>query len=307
MLQGGEITNLFAAAHHGYLAGKASAKLFGASHRGTWHLTATSGAVAATAALARFRKLDSAKEVIALKMVITNLSGSPQAGFERKGATQLNRAFAANQAITAVNAAEFNAPYIDEIWDSNRGVVALYNLDPKTLQLADDLEIEKILLDATSSLHLRVYFATGFASSAIAATLELLQEVGTPDKVEVELSKSLTGLLDGTRGGIWWNPRLIIQSLMKTHDPFNISENSLWNGEVALIFGEIPVGGAKVSFKKGNEIINKSIDTAPFNIKNLTPEELKMTYTKWENISGRKDLETMPIKECLALIKELFS
>ena len=37
----------------------------------------------------------------------------------------------------------------------------------------------------------------------------------------------------------------------------------------------------------------------------MTPEEIAMAHMKWEKISGRNDLATLPISECLAAIKKL--
>ena len=51
------LEKLYDAAYFGYRAGRSISRLLGASHRSNWHLTTTSGAVAATSALARFWNL----------------------------------------------------------------------------------------------------------------------------------------------------------------------------------------------------------------------------------------------------------
>lgn len=280
---------LIDAAYFGYRAGRSVARLLGVSHRSNWHLTTTSGAVAATSALARYWNLPAEQHIAALKMTLTTMTGSPLAGFERAGATQYNRAVATSLAITAVTAAQVNAPYIHDIWSGPQGVIAMFNCEETALAEHDETLSNKYFLEGISSLHIRTYFATGFASAAIQGLLRLLTENGTPDAISVTFAAGLATTLDGTRGGTWWNPKEIICSLVAGRDPFNIVGNEKWPGNVEIIFGDVAPGAAKVSATYGDKRLALHVQNAPFRLQDMSEVDMKLVHEKWRQLTGISD------------------
>lgn len=304
---GGNLENLTSSASVGYQIGRSTAKLLGPTHRGTWHLTETSGAVAATGALSHFLNLSPQQKLAALKMTLTNMSGSPQAGFERIGATQSNRAAAAVLAITSVKSAQMSAPIIENIWEGPRGIVQLFNLSTQILEPAKEENLKEVILSGADTLHLRVFFATGFVSSAIAATLELLEKHGQPELVTVELSKNLAGLLDGSRGGFWWDPLLIMNALIMSQDPFDFTPLLNSDCEIRINYTEIAMGAAQVKFNIGKKEFSQTITTAPFKISELLDGEIELIYKKWNKLTGLDDLHLQNPSELVSELRKLLT
>ncbi len=293
------LEKLIDAAFFGYRAGRSIASLLGVSHRSNWHLTTTSGAVAATSALARYWDLPAEHQIAALKMTLSTMTGPPQAGFERAGATQYNRAVATSLAITAVTAAQVNAPYIHDIWSGPRGVITMFNGEETALIDYDKVMGDRYLLDGISTLHFRTYFATGFASAAVQGLLRLLAENGTPDSAMVTLAASLATTLDGSRGGTWWSPEAIVRSLVAGRDPFNIVGHEQWLGPVEIIFGDVAPGAAKVSATYGDRTVELHVQNAPFRIQDLSADDMELVHEKWRKLSGISDFAEQSTKSLL--------
>lgn len=299
---GGDLENLILSASVGYQIGRSIAKLFGPAHRGIWHITETAGAVAATGALSHYLNLSSEQKLAAIKMTLTNMSGSPQAGFERIGAAQSNRTAAVALAITSVKSAQMGAPIIEDIWQGPRGIVQMFNLSPQILEPATEEERRKVILSGTDTLHFRVFFATGFVSSAISAVLVLLEKHGQPDLVTIELSKNLAGLLDGSRGGFWWDPLQIMHELIKSNNPFEFSPHINTDCKIMINYGEIAMGAAHVTLTIGGEKFSQTITTVPFKISHLLVGEIEFIHKKWNKLSG---LENLHLQDPSQLIGEL--
>jgi 2-methylcitrate dehydratase PrpD len=305
--EGGDLKSLTASASVGYQIGRSIAKLFGPSHRGAWHITETAGAVAATGALSHYLNLSPEKKLAAIKMTLTNMSGSPQAGFERIGAAQSNRAAAVALAITSVKSAQMGAPIIEDIWQGPRGIVQMFNLSPQILEPATEEELGKVILPGTDALHFRVFFATGFVSSAIAAVLELLAKHGQPDLITIEFSKNLAGLLDGSRGGFWWDPLLIMHALVKSNNPFDFSPLLNSDCEIKINYGETAMGAAHVRFAIGKEEFSRTITTVPFKISQLLEGEIELIYKKWNKLSGLENLHEQDLSQLISELRKLLT
>jgi len=290
-----KVEELIDAAFCGYRAGRSIASLLGASHRSNWHLTTTSGAFAATSALATLWKLSEEQHIAALKMTLTTMTGSPLAGFERVGATQYNRAVATSLAITAVTSAQVNAPYIHDVWHGSRGVIGMFNAEATALAEYHQDMGDKFLLEGISTLHIRTYFATGFVSAAVQGLLRILEENGTPDSIEVTLAAGLASTLDGSRGGTWWNPEAIIRALVTSRDPFKIVGSHQWPGSVEIIFGDVAPGAANVLAKYGDRIIALLIPIAPFRIQDLSATDAELVHEKWRKLTGINEFAELSV------------
>lgn len=240
-----------------------------------------------------------------MKMTLTNMSGSPQAGFERIGATQSNRAAAATLAMTSVASALMGAPIINNIWEGPRGIVALFNLSPTILEQVTENNLNAVILPGTQTLHLRAFFATGFVASAIAGVLDLLKKSGEPEFITVELPQNLAGLLDGALGNFWWDPQLIMKSLVHGRDPFNLSPTPQPAANILITFTDIAVGAAKVSIESGVETFTRTITTPPFKLSGLLEGEIEMIHRKWEIMSGVKDIQTQDLANLIERLKIL--
>ena len=224
-------------AAYGYRTGATIAHLFGVSHRAKWHSTATSGAFAATSTAAMALNLSAQEHLAALHICAANIGGSPQAGFERLGATQSNRAAAIALGITSAQAALIGAPHVNHIWDGPRGLIEMFAVEAESPEI----------LDGVSTAELRLIPTNGFTHSAVMAAWELHQRTTEPVKaIEVFLPNLSKSLLDGSLGGSWWDPGFAVAALWNSGDPMNLSEAKSWQSVTTVHFTDLPIGAGRI-------------------------------------------------------------
>lgn len=225
-------------ASYGYRTGATIAHLFGVGHRSKWHSTATSGAFAATSTAAMALNLTTQEHLDALHICATNIGGSPQAGFERLGAAQSNRAAGIALGITSAHAALIGAPHVIDIWDGPRGLFEMFSVEAESSEI----------LDGVSTAELRLLQTNGFAHTAVMAAWELYQRTTVPvTAIRVILPAPSKALLDGSQGGTWWDPAFAVAALWNSGDPMNLSEASNFQSMTSVEFADLPIGAARVS------------------------------------------------------------
>ena len=254
------------AAAYGYRTGASLAKMFGTTHRSKWHLTSTSGAFAATSTAAIAMGMSQEQHLNALHICAANIGGSPQAGFERGGGAQTNRAAAISLGITSAQSASIGAPHVKNIWDGPRGLVEMFSVE------ANDFELR----DGVSTAELRLMPTNGFTHSAVFAAWKLRQRTAsTPEKIVVILPLASKALLDGSLGGDWWNPKFAIAALWQSGDPMLLSDARDYLPITEVEFEEMPIRSGKVRVHTSSSIDEEFIDRAP--------EETPWIKKKWQS------------------------
>jgi hypothetical protein len=289
-----ELAHILTSAAHGYRSAKTMAYLFGAEHRSKWHLTSTSGVFGAVSALSVYLKLSPEQHLIALKMAASNMAGSPQAGFERNGATQFNRAAAVSLACTAVFSAKKGASHIDDIWNPQRGLVSMYHLSQ---EINSDASIE--ILPGLDSISLRLFSGTGFMHSAMLAMSKCKEQaVELPFKVEIGLPESIKGLMDGSRGGDWWNPQTISASLLHTNNFFDLVHIDS-QIPIEVTFETIPIGSGRATNYSNHGTVSNYVGIAPGLLANFSKEENCWKSQKWQKLTKYEGFEELAIPDLL--------
>lgn len=257
---------VFDAAARGYRTGATIANFFGKEHRAKWHATSTSGAFAATTTAAVALGLTPEQHINALHICAANIGGSPQAGFERRGAPQTNRAAAISLGIASAHGALLGAPNIEDIWDGPRGLTEMFFVEAENSQL----------LNGVDSAKLRLIDTNGFTHSAVAAAEKIVkQNVGLINSIAVVLPAAVQAVLDGSRGGPWWNPAHAVAALFESEDPTNLASSKKYLVKTSLEYEDIPIGAGRVRVTTENGIYEEFVD--------LAPEELTWRDKKWNS------------------------
>lgn len=257
---------IFDAAARGYRTGATIANFFGKGHRAKWHATSTSGGFAATTTAAVALGLTPEQHINALHICAANIGGSPQAGFERRGAPQTNRAAAISLGIASAHGALLGAPNIEDIWDGPRGLTEMFFVEAENSQL----------LNGVDSAKLRLIDTNGFTHSAVAAAEKIVkQNVGSINSIAVVLPAAVQAVLDGSRGGPWWNPAHAVAALFESEDPTNLASSKKYLVKTSLEYEDIPIGAGRVRVTTENGIYEEFVD--------LAPEELTWRDKKWNS------------------------
>lgn len=280
------VEKILSAAAQGYRTGSTIAKLFGSTHGSKWHITATSGVFSSVSAAAFIFDLTPEQHMAAFKLCATNMGGLLQARFEREGATQFNRSAAITLGLSSVQAALLGASHVQDIWSQPGGLVENFAIAPEMLMESNEKLAQDFIIDGISTTHLRLFPCTGFAHAAAVAIYELRLELpGTVTSISVELSKAIASLMDGSRGGDWWNPQAAIAAVAYSKDPMVISEPKHLIEKISLSFSDIPVGGAKVTLQ--SEGVTKTIThLKPPGSNYSSPLETKWRNKKWQDMLG---------------------
>lgn len=258
------LSQVFEAAAYGYRTGATIANFFGASHRSKWHVTSTSGAFAATSTAAIALGLSQEQHIAALHICAMNIGGSPQAGFERKGAPQTNRAAAISLGITSAHAAMIGAPHVDDIWSGPRGLIEMFSVEGTSSEILNGVE----------TVELRLIDTNGFAHAAVAAAMKLRSTIkDEPRSINVFLPAAVRGILDASRGGIWWNSAYAVAALWESGDPTNLQNSSQFLAITHLEFEDMPIGAGKVRVETSTCTQEEYIKSAP--------EEITWRDIKW--------------------------
>ncbi len=258
------LEEVYEAASYGYRAGATIANFFGTPHRSKWHVTSTSGAFAATSTAAIALGLTKQQHINALHICAMNIGGSPQAGFERKGAPQTNRAAAISLGVASAHAVLIGAPHVEDIWNGPRGLYEMFSIEGSTTQI----------LNGVDTAELRLIDTNGFAHSAVTAASKLYLALKEKvDSITVVLPSSVQGILDASRGGAWWNSAYAVAALWESGDPTNLQSASHFLSLTKLEFEDMPIGAGKVRVETSTGTHEEYVVRAP--------EEISWREIKW--------------------------
>ena len=258
------LKTLFDAAAHGYRTGATIANFFGKNHRAKWHATSTSGAFAATTTASIALGLTVEQHINALHICAANIGGSPQAGFERRGAPQTNRGAAISLGIASAHGALLGAPNVEDIWDGPRGLIEMFFVEAENTEL----------LNGVDAAQLRLIDTNGFTHSAVVAAEKILKKnSGTINSITVVLPVSVQAVLDGSRGGPWWNPAHAVAALFESEDPTKLTTSTKFLSLTSLEYADIPIGSGRVRVSTDSGIYEEFVEMAP--------EEIIWRQKKW--------------------------
>ena len=247
------------AAYAAYRTSASIAGVFGASHRAKWHITTTAGTFAAATASNVLLNATAAQSISALSHASANMGGIAIAD-RRTGAAIFNRAAAVSLGILSSEAAISGIPHATNIWDGERGLVALFSLsgDPKSA----------LIRDGISTAGLRLLPCNGFVQSAHQAIAECKNDLGGELlSMRVGLTQAMLPFLDGSVGGDYWNAR---HAAAKAWDSGDIDRDlSL----IEVVGSDVPLGGVELEVKTTTGEKRMRLESAPGSNFSATNEE----------------------------------
>lgn len=278
--------NFLVAALAGYRTSGSIAFLFGKSHRVGWHVTTSAGSFAAASTVATALGLSHDQHIRALHCAGATAGGIAQAAWERSGAAQFNRAAAASLGALAAQSASTNIPMVEDLWDGPRGLFKLFLINTSETILNRESNVKNGV--ATSSL--RLFPVNGFAQSTVFASAQLSKKLsGTIRSLHVEIPASSLSLLDGSRGGAFWNIRLAVASAWLTKDPMSLNPEIAGVDElsqlITVIGRDLPIGAVTIRATTSSASDQISLNAMPGGDFS-SPSETKWQAEKWERLLG---------------------
>jgi len=158
------------------------------------------------------------------------------------------------------------APNIEDIWDGPRGLIEMFSVEAENSEL----------LDGVDSAKLRLIDTNGFTHSAVSAAEKIVkQNIGSINSIAVVLPASVQAVLDGSRGGPWWNPAHAVAALFESKDPTNLTSAESYLSKTSLEYEDIPIGSGRVRVSTDSGNYDEFVD--------LAPEELTWRDKKWNS------------------------
>ena len=247
------------AAYSAYRTSASIAGVFGSSHRAKWHITTTAGTFAAATASNVLLNLTPVQSLSSLSHAAANMGGIAIAD-RRTGAAIFNRAAATTLGILSSEAAQSGIPHAKNIWDGERGLVALFSLsnDPKSA----------LIRDGVSTAGLRLLPCNGFVQSAHQAIAECKNDLGGELlSMRVGLTQAMLPFLDGSIGGDYWNAR---HAAAKAWNSGNIDRDLAL---IEVVGSDVPLGGVELEVKTTTGEKRMRLESAPGSNFSATNEE----------------------------------
>jgi hypothetical protein len=267
-------TRFKSGAYAAYRTSASIAGFFGGSHRAKWHITTTAGTFAAATASNVLLNATAAQSISSLSHAAANMGGIAIAD-RRTGAAIFNRAAAVSLGILSSEAAISGIPHATNIWDGERGLVALFSLsnDPKSA----------LIRDGISTAGLRLLPCNGFVQSAHQAIAECKNDLGGELlSMRVGLTQAMLPFLDGSVGGDYWNAH---HAAAKAWNSGDIDRDlSL----IEVVGSDVPVGGVELEVKTTTGEKKMRLERAPGSNFSATNEE-QWRLEKHHRLIGESD------------------
>jgi len=262
------------AAYAAYRTSASVAGVFGASHRAKWHITTTAGTFAAATASNVLLNATAAQSISSLSHTAANMGGIAIAD-RRTGAAIFNRGAAVALGILSSEAAISGIPHATNIWDGDRGLVALFSLSVEPPS--------SLIRDGISTAGLRLLPCNGFVQSAYQAIAESRKDLGGElISMRVGLTQAMLAFLDGSVGGDYWNARHAAAKAWKSGD----IERDL---SLIEVFGsDVPVGGVELEVKTTTGEKRMRLESAPGS-NFLANNEVQWRLEKHHRMIGESD------------------
>lgn len=233
------------AAHSGYATAATFADLVGPTHRATWHVTATAGALGAASAASILLNLSADDHARALALTAANVGGLAIAARQRMGAASFNRMAAALLGLGAARAAAVGASAVENVLDVDGGL-----LDAMAVRTQDR---EWVIREGVGDAAFRVYPVSGFLQSTVAAVADLRSSTpGALVAITVEVPTPVFPLINDSHHGPWWDASLSALRSWASGDPFAVNRAGSMDGHRDLVIvqpAELRAGHARVSVR----------------------------------------------------------
>ena len=284
--------NFLSSALAGYRTSASMGNFLGVDHRSKWHVTGTAGTFAAASAASVSFEYSKEVHQRALQLAGANIGGSALAPREREGASAFNRSAATTLGITAAMAAGAGAIAVENLWDGPYGILSTFSASEFSLG-------STLIVDGVSTTSLRLFPVTGFAQSAVLATALLAtRNFDHLDELDINLEGGATFLLDGTRGGFWWDVRAAVSAAWASKDPTNLYPNDEFLDRISLVVAELPPGAARISIRTSSGNDSETIYSPPGNDFN-NPQETEWRQIKWRAMAGERLSEVVEVSRAL--------
>jgi hypothetical protein len=262
------------AAYAAYRTSASVAGVFGSSHRAKWHITTTAGTLAAATASNVLLNATAAQSISALSHAAANMGGIAIAD-RRTGAAIFNRGAAVTLGILSSEAAISGIPHATNIWDGDRGLVALFSLSVEPSS--------SLIRDGISTAGLRLLPCNGFVQSAYQAIAESRKDLdGELISMRVGITQAMLAFLDGSVGGDYWNAR---HAAAKAWNSGDIERDS----SLIEVFGsDVPVGGVELEVKTTTGEKRVRLESAPGS-NFLSTNEVQWRLEKHHRMIGESD------------------
>jgi hypothetical protein len=262
------------AAYAAYRTSASVAGVFGSSHRAKWHITTTAGTFAAATASNVLLNASAAQSISALSHAAANMGGIAIAD-RRTGAAIFNRGAAVTLGILSSEAAISGIPHATNIWDGDRGLVALFSLSVEPSS--------SLIRDGISTAGLRLLPCNGFVQSAYQAIAESRRDLdGELISMRVGITQAMLAFLDGSVGGDYWNARHAAAKAWNSGD----IERDL--SLIEVIGSDVPVGGVELEVKTTTGEKRMRIESAPGS-NFLVTNEVQWRLEKHHRMIGESD------------------
>jgi hypothetical protein len=262
------------AAYAAYRTSASVAGVFGSSHRAKWHITTTAGTLAAATASNVLLNATAAQSISALSHAAANMGGIAIAD-RRTGAAIFNRGAAVTLGILSSEAAISGIPHATNIWDGDRGLVALFSLSVEPPS--------SLIRNGISTAGLRLLPCNGFVQSAYQAIAESRKDLGGElISMRVGLTQAMLAFLDGSVGGDYWNARHAAAKAWNSGD----IERDL--SLIEVIGSDVPVGGVELEVKTTTGEKRMRIESAPGS-NFLVTNEVQWRLEKHHRMIGESD------------------
>lgn len=280
--------NFLRSALAGMRASASAAHFFGASHRKRWHITATAGTFGAVSAASAVIGLDVAHATRALHLAGTNMGGIGQVSRELQGTPRFNRAAAAALGVAATFAAYEEVPTIRNLWDGDRGLLEVFELEAI-------LTGGNLIKDGVKTVRVRTFPATGFIQSALLGVAQLAEKNQAPLKnLTVTVNQGVFPILSDPARERWWNLQSNAAAAWASRDPMVLTPAPEIESLVTATGGDVPLGSAFITGATESGAFELRIDTAP-GLHLSDPVEIAWRERKWKSMIGDQYLAALKV------------
>jgi hypothetical protein len=166
-------------------------------------------------------------------------------------------------------------PHATNIWDGERGLVALFSLS---------VESQSVLIrDGISTAGLRLLPCNGFVQSAYQAIAESRRDLGGELlSMRVGLTQAMLPFLDGSVGGDYWNAS---HAAAKAWNSGDIDRDLPL---IEVVGSDVPVGGVELEVKTTTGEKKMRLESAPGSNFSATNEE-QWRLEKHHRLIGESD------------------
>jgi 2-methylcitrate dehydratase PrpD len=263
-------------ARRGYATSASVADLLGPTHRRTWHITATAGALGATTAASVLLGLTPRDHARALTFAAANVGGLALAAKQRLGAARFNRAAAATLGLLAARTAATGIQQVTDPMTEPGGVL-------DAMSGGGTFAIRDGMLDASP----RIFPACGFLQAGL-GTIAAARQSADPsfDHMTIRVPFGTATLITPPTPSPWWDGPLNLVRAWFHRDPFALTAPCPVDSATTNVLveeAELPPGCAEIIITSGGISESLGLSTPP----TFASDSIHaLLNNKWANVLG---------------------